>query len=189
MPVTPLASPDSPKNRAGISPSFMLTPASTDDHPPKPTCSATSKSRRHQSIRWSSRSNKPASSEDSRDSQGASGFSLLPKTCPSYDDTNSNRQNLCVMPLVKTGRLRQFQPRAQPISGEVTRCISLLSLPLLANNGLPGHVAGTSALPLTADIRVPKSAFWRNTSASPPAADLPGGVAEGPSLTQSGLST
>ncbi len=38
----------------------------------------------------------------------------------------------------------------------------------LANNGLPGHVAGTSAIPLTADIRVPKSAFWRNTSASPP---------------------
>ncbi len=29
----------------------------------------------------------------------------------------------------------------------------------MANNGLPGHVAGTSALPLTADIRVPKSAF------------------------------
>ncbi len=34
--------------------------------------------------------------------------------------------------------------------------------PLLANNGLPGHVAGTSALPLTADIRVPMSVsrFW-----------------------------
>jgi hypothetical protein len=30
------------------------------------------------------------------------------------------------------------------------------------------------------------SAFWRNTSASPPAADLPGGVAEGPFLTQLG---
>ncbi len=174
MPVTPLASPDSPKNRAGISPSFMLTPASTEDHPPKPTCSATSKSRRHQSIRWSSRSNKPASSEDSRDSQGASGFSLLPKTCPSYDDTNSNRQNLCVMPLVKTGRLRQFQPRAQPISGEVTRCISLLSLPLLANNGLPGHVACTSALPPTADIRWPMSVIVPISSALPPAPDVGG---------------
>ncbi len=55
----------------------------------------------------------------------------------------------------------------------------------MANNGLPGHVAGTSALPLTADIRV-KSAFWRNTSASPPAADLPGGVAVGPFLTRCG---
>ncbi len=174
MPVTPLASPDSPKNRAGISPSFMLTPASTDDHPPKPTCSATSKSRRHQSIRWSSRSNKPASSEDSRDSQGASGFSLLPKTCPSYDDTNSNRQNLCVMPLVKTGRLRQFRPRAQPISGEVTRCISLLSLPLLATSGSQSHAAGTSAYPPTADIRWSMSVIVPISSALPPETDILG---------------
>jgi hypothetical protein len=72
---------------------------------------------------------------------------LLPKTCPSYDDTNSNRQNLCVMPLVKTGRLRQFQPRAQPISGEVTRCISLLSLPLLAKSRHSEGHARASALP------------------------------------------
>ena len=99
MPVTPLASPGSPKNRASISPSFMPTPGSTEDHPPKPTCSATSKSRRHQSIRWSSPSNDKASSDDSRDSQEPSRSSLLPKTCPSYDDANSNRQNLCVTPL------------------------------------------------------------------------------------------
>jgi len=59
-----------------------------------------------------------------------------------------------------------------------------MECPLMANNGLPGHVAGTSALPLTADIRVPKSAFWRNMSALPPAADLPDGVAEGPFLTR-----
>jgi len=29
----------------------------------------------------------------------------------------------------------------------------------MANNGLPGHVACTSALPLTADIRARMSAF------------------------------
>ena len=34
----------------------------------------------------------------------------------------------------------------------------------MANNGLPGHVAGTSALP--------------------PGADLPGGIAEGPKVTR-----
>ena len=70
---------------------------------PKSTCSATSKSRRHQSIRWSSRSNKPALSEDSRDSQGASKSSLLPKTCPSYNVATSNHQNLCVTPLGDIG--------------------------------------------------------------------------------------
>ncbi len=37
---------------------------------------------------------------DSRDSQGASRSSSLPKTSPSYDDPNSNRQNLCVTQLV-----------------------------------------------------------------------------------------
>ena len=99
MPVTPLASPGSPKNRASISPSSTPTPGSTEDHPPKPTCSATSKSRRHQSIRWSSPSNDKVSSDDSRDSQGASSSWLLPKTCRSYADPNSNRQNLCVTPL------------------------------------------------------------------------------------------
>ncbi len=35
----------------------------------------------------------------SRDSQGPSESSSLPKTCPSYDDPKSNRQNLCVTPL------------------------------------------------------------------------------------------
>ena len=111
MPVTPLASPVSPKNRASISPSFMPTPGSTEDHPPKPTCSATSKSRRHQSIRWSSPSNDMASCDDSPDSQGPSRSSLLPKTCPSCDDANSNRQNLCVTPLSRPSAIR-LTPRA-----------------------------------------------------------------------------
>ncbi len=60
------------------------------------------------------------------------------------------------------------------------------SRPHMAKSRLPGHVAGTSALPLTTDIRAPKSAFAPISSASPPGADLPGGVAEGPFLTLSG---
>ncbi len=60
--------------------------------------------------------------------------------------------------------------------------------PLLANNGLPGHVAVTSALPPTADVRAAMSAFAPISSASPPGADSPGGVAEGPFLTLSGHS-
>ncbi len=58
--------------------------------------------------------------------------------------------------------------------------------PLLANNGLSGHVAGTSALPPIAEVRAPMSALVSISSASPPGADLPGGVAEGPFLTQPG---
>ncbi len=57
---------------------------------------------------------------------------------------------------------------------------------LLANNGLPGHVACTSALPLTADIPAPMSALAPISAASPPGADLPDGVAEGPLVTLSG---
>ena len=60
--------------------------------------------------------------------------------------------------------------------------------PLVANNGLSGHVAGTSALPPTADLRVSMSAFRPIPSASPPGADLPGGAAIGPQLTQTGHS-
>ena len=56
---------------------------------------------------------------------------------------------------------------------------------LMANNGLSGHVAGTSALPPIADIGAPMSAFLSIWSASPPGADLPGGVAESPFLTLS----
>ena len=55
----------------------------------------------------------------------------------------------------------------------------------MANNGLSGHVAVTSALHLTADIRAPMSVFTPISSASPPGADFPGGVAEGPFLTLS----
>ncbi len=54
----------------------------------------------------------------------------------------------------------------------------------LAINGLSGHVAGTSALPPIAEVRGPMSAFALISSASPPGADLPAGVAEGPLLTQ-----
>ncbi len=57
---------------------------------------------------------------------------------------------------------------------------------LLAINGLSGHVAGTSALPPIAEVRAPMSALAPISSASPPGADLAGGVAEGPFLTRSG---
>ncbi len=43
---------------------------------------------------------------------------------------------------------------------------------LLVNNGLCGHVAGTSAYPPTADIRWPMSAFVPIASALPPGADI-----------------
>ncbi len=118
MPVTPLTSPVSPKNRASISPSSMPTPVSTEDRPPKPTCSATSKSRRQRSIRWSSPSNVEASSDGSHDSQGASRSSSLPKTCRSYDDPNSNRQNLCVTPLVLSSGIIDPIGRPSEVSGE-----------------------------------------------------------------------
>ncbi len=56
--------------------------------------------------------------------------------------------------------------------------------PLLANNGLSGHVAGTSALPPTTDIRAPMSALTLFRPLHPPRADLPGGVAEANDLAQ-----
>ncbi len=43
---------------------------------------------------------------------------------------------------------------------------------LMATSGLSGHVASTSALPPTADVRVSMSAFVPIASASPPGADL-----------------
>ena len=43
----------SPKSRASISPSFTPTRPSTKGRPPKPTCSATSGSRRPPSTKWS----------------------------------------------------------------------------------------------------------------------------------------
>ncbi len=48
----------------------------------------------------------------------------------------------------------------------------------MANNGLPGHVAGTSASPPTADLRVSMSGFMVISSASPSGADLAGSIAE-----------
>ncbi len=58
--------------------------------------------------------------------------------------------------------------------------------PLLANTGLSGHVASTSALPPTMDLRAPMSAFRPIPSASPPGAALPDGAAVGPLMTLSG---
>ncbi len=49
----------------------------------------------------------------------------------------------------------------------------------MAIYGLSGHVAGTSAFPPIADLRVSMSAF-----APIAGADLPGGVADGPFLTR-----
>jgi hypothetical protein len=46
--------------------------------------------------------------------------------------------------------------------------------PLLANNGLPGHVAGTSAPPPRADIHWPMSVIVLFSSAYPPTSDIPG---------------
>ncbi len=57
--------------------------------------------------------------------------------------------------------------------------------PVVATSRLPGHVAGTSALPPKVDIRAPKSAFAPISSASPPGADLPGGAPVRLLLTQS----
>ncbi len=59
-------------------------------------------------------------------------------------------------------------------------------LPLLARFGSQDHAAGTSAYLPTGDIRWPMSVIVLISSASPPGADLPGGVAEGPFLTLSG---
>ncbi len=56
--------------------------------------------------------------------------------------------------------------------------------PVLANNGLPGHVPCMSAYPPTADIRWPMSGLGLISSASPPIADVPGGAVEGPVMTQ-----
>ncbi len=46
--------------------------------------------------------------------------------------------------------------------------------PLLATSGGSGHVAGTTALPLRADLQAAMSASPPISSASPPGADFPG---------------
>ncbi len=48
----------------------------------------------------------------------------------------------------------------------------------LGPNHLPGHVAGTSALPPTADLRVSMSRIMAISSASPSGADLASNIAE-----------
>ncbi len=57
---------------------------------------------------------------------------------------------------------------------------------LLARLGNQGHVAGTTALPPTADIRAPMSAFPPIWSASPSGAELASSIAECLFLTQTG---
>ncbi len=56
--------------------------------------------------------------------------------------------------------------------------------PSLARFGPDGHVRFRSVIPPASDISSAMSAFGAISSASPPGADLPGGVAEGPFLTQ-----
>jgi len=56
--------------------------------------------------------------------------------------------------------------------------------PVVATNGLPGHVAGTSALPLTADLQAAMSASPPISSASPPAPDVGSTPGECRMLTQ-----
>ncbi len=64
-----------------------------------------------------------------------------------------------------------------------------LECPLLANNGLSGHGASTSAPPPRADIRWPMSDFALFTSASRPTPDVAGVGHESPQLTQLGHSS
>ncbi len=52
------------------------------------------------------------------------------------------------------------------------RLVLSAELPVLANNGLPGHVAGTSAYPPTSDIRWPMSVIVPISSALPPTGDI-----------------
>jgi len=64
--------------------------------------------------------------------------------------------------------------------GMVLECL------LLANNELSGHVAGTSALPLTADIQMEMSASLLNSSDLPSTADAIRWPDYRPDLTQTG---
>ena len=56
--------------------------------------------------------------------------------------------------------------------------------PLLARSRSAGQLQATTALPPRADLRAVTSALPPILSASPPGADLPGGPAVGPLLTQ-----
>ncbi len=84
-----------------------------------------------------------------------------------------------------SGQPREGEP--SELNHHILRSVDLngvLGRPLMARIGSQGHIAGTSALPPTTDLRVSMSVFTPISSASPPGADLPGGVAEGPFLTQ-----
>ncbi len=71
--------------------------------------------------------------------------------------------------------------------GAKVRCHSMGSeCLLLANNGLSGHAASTSAPPPRADIRWPMSVIVPNSSALPLKADVAAVGRESPKLTHSG---
>jgi hypothetical protein len=80
-----------------------------------------------------------------------------------------------ILHLLKTGDLL-------PASGKC-EVIWSAECPLLANNGLPGHVASTSAPPPRADIRWPMSVIVPISSASSPKADVAAVGRESPKLT------
>ncbi len=73
----------------------------------------------------------------------------------------------------RSGR-RPDRPRPQGGPGPVFHLLWQRQCPLLAKNGLSGHVAGTSALPPTAEVRAPMSGIRVFMSGSPPASDVPG---------------
>ena len=70
----------------------------------------------------------------------------------------------------------------------VLELLGVIQCRLLATSGGSGHVAGTTALPLRADLRAATSALPPISSASPQGTDLPGGPAVGPVLTRGGHS-
>src|SRR5438477_12854954 len=86
----------SPPHRGSTWPSSTPIPASSDDHPPKPTCSDTSRSPHPPSTKWCSLSNETASSNASPGSPAASNSSSRLRPSQSYVDTHPNPSNpLC----------------------------------------------------------------------------------------------
>src|SRR5215212_9997148 len=76
--------PASPTGRVNTWPSSTLTPASTADLRPRPTCSATSASVLLRFIRWCSRLSVKVGYERSPASPAASRCSSIPNACLSY---------------------------------------------------------------------------------------------------------
>src|SRR5215213_2930988 len=80
--------PASPTGRVNTWPSSTLTPASTADLRPRPTCSATSASVLLRFIRWCSRLSVKVGYERSPASPAASRCSSIPNACLSYANLN-----------------------------------------------------------------------------------------------------